>query len=91
MRFGWFLVVNFAGTIFAVLMLRGFGDVLGGPVDWLLDLFSRYTWQFTAGSVALVVLSFVLARIDVPSVDELEAELEGEPDPPEGGEPAPES
>ncbi len=82
MTFRWFMVLNVAGTLFAVLVLRAFGDILGGPVDWLLDFFGRYTWQTTAVSVGLVALSVLLSRAEgrtISSVDDLEAELEGEP------------
>lgn len=80
MSIGWFILLNFAGTVTAVLVLRAFGDVLGGPVDALLGFFSRYVWQTTALTIALVILSVVLGRLEgkseVLSVDELEAEIE---------------
>jgi membrane protein DedA with SNARE-associated domain len=82
MSLGRFIVLNFAGTVTAVLVLRAFGDVLGGPVDDILGFFSQYVWQTTAVTIALVILSVVLGRLEgkseVPSVDDLEAEIERE-------------
>ena len=83
MSFGWFLVLNVTGTITAVVVLRAFGDVLSGPVQVVLDFFRQYWWQTTLGTTLLVVLSVLLnhwqGKLEVPSIDELESELESGP------------
>ncbi len=76
MPFAWFLVVNVAGTIASVSVVRLFGDILGGPVDAILGFFNRHLVATTVVTVSLVVLSLVLNRLqgnsEIPSVDELE-------------------
>jgi len=78
MPFAAFMAVNLAGTVTTVIALRLAGDVLSGPVDALLGVFSRNTVKTTAITIALVVLSIILnraqGRMEIPSVDELEAE-----------------
>ncbi len=78
MPFAWFLVVNVAGTIASVSVVRLFGDILGGPVDAILGFFNRHLVATTVVTVSLVVLSLVINRLqgnsEIPSVDELEGE-----------------
>lgn len=85
MPFPAFLAVNMAGTVTMVLALRLTGDVFSGPVDALLGFFERNMVTTTAVTISLVVLSLVLNRVqgrmEVPSVEDLEAE----PDTTEGG------
>jgi len=81
MPFAAFLVVNVAGTIASVSVLRLFGDILGGPVDAILGFFNRHLVATTIVTVSLVVLSLVLNRIQgnsgLPPLEELEGEGEG--------------
>lgn len=83
MPFAAFLVVNVAGTIATVSVLRIFGDILGGPVDAILGFFNRHLVATTIVTVSLVVLSLVLnhfqGRSELPSLEELEAETEDPP------------
>ena len=73
-----FLITNLAGTIAAVVVLRLSGDLLGGPVDAILGFFNRNLVVTTAVTIALVVLSLLLGRLDTePSIKDLEAEIEG--------------
>ena len=78
MNFTAFLVVNVAGTVTAVLALRVFGDILGGPVDDVLGFFNRHLVATTAATVALVAVSLVVGRMrgrsELPSVADLEDE-----------------
>lgn len=80
MPFPAFLAVNLTGTVTMVVLLRVAGDVLSGPVDAILGFFERNMVTTTAVTIALVVLSVVLnrmeGRLEVPSVDELEGDAE---------------
>jgi membrane protein DedA with SNARE-associated domain len=82
MPFPAFLATNLAGTVTMVVLLRLAGDALSGPVDAVLRFFDRNMVTMTAITIALVVLSIVLNRAqgkaELPSVDELEKELEGD-------------
>jgi membrane protein DedA with SNARE-associated domain len=84
MPFPAFIATNLAGTITMVTLLRLAGDALSGPVDAVLRFFDRNLVTTTAITIALVVLSLVLNRaqgkLEVPSADELEAEVEAEAD-----------
>jgi membrane protein DedA with SNARE-associated domain len=81
MRPSVFLALNIAGTIAAVLVLRRFGDVFGGPLDALLDFFNRNVVWATAVTVALVAAWLLWQRrrgglgLDVGSLQE-EIEVE---------------
>ncbi len=81
MPFAAFLVVNVAGTIASVSVLRLFGDILGGPVDAILGFFNRHLVATTIVTVSLVVLSLMLNRVqgnsELPPLDEFEGEGEG--------------
>lgn len=89
-----FLVVNIAGTVFAVLVLRLFGDVLSAPVDAIVGFFDRNLVVTTSISVGLVVLWLVLARlqgrVEVPSIRSAEEEL-GLDEEDEGERPSPQA
>ncbi len=82
MPFPAFIATNLAGTITMVALLRLAGDALSGPVDAVLRFFDRNLVTTTAITIALVVLSLVLNRaqgkLEVPSADELEAEVDAE-------------
>ena len=64
MRFPVFLALNLAGTITAVLALKQFGDIFATPVEAVVGFFDRHLVATTAASVALVVLSIVLGRLE---------------------------
>jgi len=70
-----FMVTNLAGTLTAVILVRRFSSTIASPVEGLLEFFSRNLVATTAVSIALVVLSVVLNRMqgkfDV-DLDELE-------------------
>jgi membrane protein DedA with SNARE-associated domain len=79
MRVRGFVLTNVAGTIAAVVFLRLSGDILAGPVDAILGFFNRNLMLTTAVTIALVILSLLLGRIDTePSVKDLEAEIQAE-------------
>jgi len=84
MPFAAFLVVNVAGTIASVSVLRLFGDILGGPVDAILGFFNRHLVATTIVTVSLVVLSLVVNRMQgnsgLPPLEEFEGEGEGAAD-----------
>lgn len=75
-----FLVANVAGTITSILLVRAFSGVVASPVDSLLGFFERNLLVTTVVSVALVLLSLLLNRVqgklETPSLDEIESELE---------------
>lgn len=64
MRFGLFILLNLAGTLTAVAVLKFTGDLFASPVEAVVGFFDRYLWQTTAVSIALVVLSILLSRWD---------------------------
>lgn len=78
MPFPAFIAVNLAGTVTAVVALRLAGDVLSSPVDSLLGFFERNMVPSMVVTISLAVLSLVLnwaqGRMEIPSVEELEAE-----------------
>ena len=75
-----FFILNVAGTITAVLLLRKFGDVFGGPVDSVLDFFNRNILWTTGITIACVILWLILQRaqgaLELDAVSELEEEIE---------------
>jgi len=81
MPFVWFLIVNVAGTVATVSVLRLSGDLLGGPVDAVLGFFSHHLVATTGVTVGLVVVSLVLNRLqggsELPPVDEFEPDPGG--------------
>lgn len=83
MNFTAFLVVNVAGTLTAVLALRLFGDIFGGPVDAVLRFFDRHLVATTVATVVLVVVSLVVGRkrgrSELPSVANLEGGAGADP------------
>jgi membrane protein DedA with SNARE-associated domain len=82
MRFPAFLALNLAGTLFAVVSLKLFGEAIASPVESLIDFFDRNLVTTTIVSVVLVVLSVVLGRLDnqlsVKDIDDLEREAAGD-------------
>lgn len=64
MRFSRFIALNLAGTVFAVVSLKLFGDAVASPVESLIDFFDRNLVTTTIVSVVLVVLSVVLGRME---------------------------
>jgi membrane protein DedA with SNARE-associated domain len=87
-----FLAANLGGTLTSVLAVRVFSDALSSPVDAVLGFFDRHLVATTSVTVALVVLSLVLNRVQGrldPSLDDLErvsdveqgVEADGEPGP----------
>jgi membrane protein DedA with SNARE-associated domain len=89
-----FLAVNVAGTVAAVVAVRLSSDLVAGPVDAVVRFFNEHLVATTAVTIGLVVLSLVLNHLqggaEVPSVDELEAGLELDPETPSGAEQQPE-
>jgi membrane protein DedA with SNARE-associated domain len=64
MPFGRFIALNLAGTLFAVVSLKLFGDAVASPVEALIGFFDRNLVTTTIVSVVLVVLSVVLGRME---------------------------
>ena len=64
MRFPVFIVLNLAGTITAVLALKQFGNTFASPVEAVVRFFDRHLVVTTAVSIALVVLSIVVGRLE---------------------------
>jgi membrane protein DedA with SNARE-associated domain len=75
-----FIVLNVAGTVAAVLVLRKFGDVFGGPVDSVLEFFNRNIVWTTAITIGCVLIWLVFQRtqggLELDAVSELEEEIE---------------
>ena len=75
-----FLLLNVTGTITAVLVLRKFGDVFGGPVDSVLEFFNRNVIWTTSITVAAVIAWLVWQRrqggLELHAASELEEEIE---------------
>jgi membrane protein DedA with SNARE-associated domain len=42
MRARWFFILNFAGTLVRLILIKRFGAVFEGPIDQILDLIARY-------------------------------------------------
>jgi len=84
MRFAVFLALNLAGTVFAVIVLKGFGDVVASPVETLLDFSERNIVVITIVSFILVGLSVWLGRVEgrmrvsMDDLDDLEREAEAD-------------
>lgn len=71
-----FVIANVAGTLTSVLAVRVFSDAIASPVNALLGFFSRNLVATTSVTVALVVLSLVLNRVQGrldTGLEELEA------------------
>ncbi|MFN2504627.1 MAG: DedA family protein [Acidimicrobiales bacterium] len=79
MRFAVFFALNLSGTIFAVVVLKAFGEVVASPVEALIGFFDRNLVTTTIVSAVLVVLSVVLGRLEGKARLDLE-ELEGSED-----------
>lgn len=79
-----FLALNLLGTITAVAAVRMFSDVVANPVEDLIGFFDRNQVATTTVTVALVLVSLLLSRLqgklDVSSVDQIEDELTAKPD-----------
>ena len=75
-----FAILNVSGTIAAVVLLRKFGDVFGGPVDSVLEFFNRNILWTTGITVVSVIAWLVWQRLqgnlELDAADELEAEIE---------------
>ncbi|MGQ0743731.1 MAG: DedA family protein [Acidimicrobiales bacterium] len=82
-----FMVTNLAGTLTSIVAVRALGEAVASPVEAILGFFQRNLVVTTAISIALVLLSLVFNRGEdagiAGSVDQLEAELEGGPEPDE--------
>lgn len=79
MRPAAFAACNLSGTLFSVIMVRLFSDAVSSPVDAVLRFFDRNLVATTAISIALVILSLVLNKVQ----GRLDAGLEElEDDPP---------
>ena len=75
-----FLVVNIAGTVARLIVLRLVGDVFQAPIDAVLGFVSDYRWPLTAITVALVVGQIALDRRkgadDLSAMADLEAAVD---------------
>jgi membrane protein DedA with SNARE-associated domain len=75
-----FGILNVAGTITAVVLLRKFGDLFGGPVDSVLEFFNRNLLWTTCITVVSVIAWLVWQRrqggLELDAADELEAEIQ---------------
>lgn len=77
MRFRVFLALNLSGTLAAVVLLKLTGDAFASPVEAIIRFFDRNLVTTTAVTIALVVLSVVLGRMEARmSIKEAEEELE---------------
>ena len=75
-----FGILNVSGTISAVLLLRKFGDVFGGPVDSVLEFFNRNI-LWTTGITALSVIIWLVWQrrqggLELDAAGELEGEIQ---------------
>jgi len=74
-----FGILNVSGTISAVLLLRKFGDVFGGPVDSVLEFFNRNILWTTGITVVSVIIWLIWQRrqggLELDVADELEEEI----------------
>ncbi|MGH3850359.1 MAG: hypothetical protein ACRDRT_11745 [Pseudonocardiaceae bacterium] len=79
-----FLLTNIAGTLTSIFMIRAFSASIASPVEALLGFFNDHLVATTSVSVALVVLSLVLNRLDgrleTGSLEDLSATLEQKED-----------
>jgi membrane protein DedA with SNARE-associated domain len=75
-----FGILNVAGTISAVVLLRKFGDVFGGPVDSVLEFFNRNIVWTTGITAVSVIVWLVWQRrqggLELDAATELEGEIE---------------
>ena len=82
MSVGWFIGLNFTGTVARLYLLRVVGDVFSSPIDSVLKFFADYRIPLLIASVALVGLVLLLDRkrgtSEIGALLELEEELEGE-------------
>jgi membrane protein DedA with SNARE-associated domain len=82
-----FVILNFLGTVSAVIVLRLFARVLEGPIDAVLRFNDRNVKWLTVASIVLVVVALLLQRLR--GSGELEAVLDIEKDLQDGDRPAP--
>ncbi len=82
MRFAVFAALNISGTITRLLLIWWFADLVQDQLDWVLDIFSRYRWQLTAVTVAVVGMQVLISirgdKGEVHDLIELEHDLEQE-------------
>ncbi len=82
MRFAVFAALNISGTITRLLLIWWFADLVQDQLDWVLDIFSRYRWQLTAVTVAVVGMQVLISirgdKGEVHVLIELEHDLEQE-------------
>jgi membrane protein DedA with SNARE-associated domain len=75
-----FAILNVSGTITAVVLLRKFGDVFGGPVDSVLEFFNRNILWTTGITVVSVIVWLMWQRrqggLELDAADELEEEIQ---------------
>jgi membrane protein DedA with SNARE-associated domain len=75
-----FAILNVSGTITAVLLVRKFGDVFGGPVDSVLEFFNRNILWTTGITVVSVIAWLVWQRrqggLELDAAVELEEEIQ---------------
>ncbi len=77
MRFAAFMALNIAGTLFAVISLKVFGDAVASPVEAIVAFFDRNLVVTTAISITLVLLSIWAGRLEnklsMKDIDSLES------------------
>jgi len=82
MRFAVFAALNIAGTLTRLLLIWWFADLVQDQLNWILDIFTRYRWQLTAITIAVVGLQVIMSvrgdKGDVHDLIELEHEIEDE-------------
>jgi membrane protein DedA with SNARE-associated domain len=75
-----FGILNVSGTITAVVLVRKFGDVFGGPVDSVLEFFNRNIVWTTSVTVVSVIVWLVWQRrqggLELDVAEELEEEIQ---------------
>jgi membrane protein DedA with SNARE-associated domain len=75
-----FGILNVSGTITAVVLVRKFGDVFGGPVDSVLEFFNRNIVWTTSITVVGVIVWLVWQRrqggLELDVAEELEEEIQ---------------
>jgi len=75
-----FAILNVAGTISAVVLLRKFGDLFGGPVDSVLEFFNRNILWTTGITLLSVIVWLVWQRrqgaLELGAAGELEGEID---------------
>ncbi|MEA2901231.1 MAG: hypothetical protein QOH36_1118 [Actinomycetota bacterium] len=79
-----FAACNVAGTITSLILIRIFSDAISSPVDAVVRFFDRNLVVTTIVSVALVILSLFLNKVQGkldPDLDELEDDTASGPPP----------